>query len=332
MSEEGQFWRGKKVFVTGGTGLIGSYLVKGLVDKGAEVFCLTQELPKGCIFYEFELEKKTTSIFGSVNDKILIETSLEKYDINTVFHLAAQPLVQIALKKPYGTIYTNVIGTLNILEACRNNEGIKRIVIASSDKAYGSHDNLPYDESFALKGDYPYDVSKSCADLIAQSYGKTYGMPIGVTRFSNVYGGGDLNFDRIVPETIKHLILNEPILIRSDGQFSREFFYVKDAARAYIKLAEKIEELGIKGEGFNFGTDKSVKMLDLVDKIKRVSGKENTKIKILNIVKAEIKEQFLSSEKARKVLHWKPEYDLERGLKETYAWYERYFENEKYEK
>ena len=234
------FWRNKKVFVTGGTGFIGTYLVKKLIDEGAEVYCLVHEMLKDCNFVLLGLDKRTNLIYGNLLDFELIKFSLEKNNIDTVFHLAAQPLVQIALKNPAETIRTNVFGTLNILESCRQNNNIKRIIVASSDKAYGTHDELPYEEDFALRGVYPYDVSKSCADLLAQSYGKTYKMPVAITRLSNVYGGGDLNFDRIVPETIKHLLFNEPIIIRSDGKFIREFIYVKDAVAAYIELAEKI--------------------------------------------------------------------------------------------
>lgn len=324
VSKENNFWKGKKVFVTGGTGFIGTYLVESLLKNGAEVFCLTQELQKDSRFYKIGLDKKANLIFGTILDFGLIEGSLEKHQIDTVFHLAAQPLVQIALKLPAETIKVNVIGTLNILEACRL-RGVKRIVVASSDKAYGSHENLPYSEEFALKGTYPYDVSKSCTDLIAQSYGKTYDMPVAVTRFSNIYGGGDMNFDRIIPETIKHILFNEPIIIRSNGLFKREFFYVEDAAEAYLSLAEKIESLNLKGEAFNFGTDKPTTVLDLVKKIIEISGKSDAEIKILDIAKAEIKDQFLSSELARKSLGWKPLYELDEGLKKTYSWYKEHF-------
>ncbi len=319
------FWRDKRVFVTGGTGFIGTYLIKELVDAGAKIFCLVQELPAKSNFTKLGLDKKANMIFGTVLDANLINVTLKKHEIDTVFHLAAQPLVQIALANPFETIQINFMGTLNILEACRVQK-IKRIIIASTDKAYGEQERLPYEEHHPLQGKYPYDVSKSCADLISQGYGKTYDMPIAVTRFSNVYGGGDLNFDRIVPQTIRHIIFDEPILIRSNGKFVREFFYVKDAARAYLKLAENIERLGLKGEAFNFGTDSPVVLLDLVEKIKEISGKSHAEIKILDIVKAEIKDQFLSSKKAREKLGWTPEYDLDRGMKETYAWYKKYFE------
>ncbi|PIN94832.1 sugar dehydratase [Candidatus Pacearchaeota archaeon CG10_big_fil_rev_8_21_14_0_10_35_13] len=322
--ENNRYWKGKRVLVTGASGFKATYLVDELVKREAEVYCLVLEIEKNCNFLRLGLDKKTSIIYGTVLDQNLISTTLEKYNIDTVFHLAAQPLVQVALKIPYETINTNVIGTLNILEACRNNKNIKRIVIASSDKAYGSNKNLPYDETSPLHGEYPYDVSKSCADLIAQSYGKTYNMPIGIYRSSNIYGGGDLNFDRIIPGTIKNLLFNEPILIRSDGQFIREFLYVKDSVNAYLTLARRIEELGLKGDDFNFGTDKPIKIIELVNMIKRVSGMDS-EIKILNTVKAEIKDQYLSSKKAREELSWSNDYELEEGLKETFKWYKEYF-------
>src|SRR3989344_5033561 len=317
------FWPGKKVFVSGGTGFIGTHLVNELIKNGAEVSCLIFEVRKDSSFVKLGLNDKTNLIYGDVLDLELLKLTLEKYGIDTVFHLAAQPLVQIAIKKPIETIRVNILGTLNLLEACRLNN-VKRVIVASSDKAYGSHATLPYDESFPLRGEYPYDVSKSCTDLLAQSYGKSYGMNIGISRSSNVYGGGDLNFDRIVPETIKHILFDEPILIRSNGKFVREFFYVKDAVKAYLTLGEKVVKLNLKGEGFNFGTDKPVQILELVQKIKEVSGR-NAEINILNVVKAEIKNQFLSSGKARRVLGWSSEYELDRGLRETFEWYKNYF-------
>ncbi|MBS3066059.1 GDP-mannose 4,6-dehydratase [Candidatus Pacearchaeota archaeon] len=319
------FWKDKNVFITGGAGFIGTWIIKELVDKGAEVYCLVKEMPKESNFTGLGLDKKVSLIYGDILDINSLKLFFEKYNIDSVFHLAAQPLVQLALKSPLETIETNVMGTLNVLEACRLNPRIKRILIASTDKAYGSSEKLPYDETFPLRGEYPYDVSKSCVDLISHAYGKTYNMPVAITRCSNVYGGGDLNFDRIVPETIKHILFNENISIRSSGKFKREFFYVKDAAHAYVVLAEKIEELGLKGEAFNFGTDKPVVILDLVKNIIDISERKDVKIDILDIAKAEIKDQYLSSEKARKILKWEPKYNLEEGLKETFNWYKEYF-------
>ncbi len=324
MEDYNKFWDKKRVFVTGGTGFIGSYLVNRLVSEGAEVYCLVQEIYKDSNFLRWALDKKATLIYGNMLDFNLINLFLKKNEILIVFHLAAQPLVQVALKKPFETISNNVIGTLNILEASRINN-VEAVIVASSDKAYGIHEKLPYDETCALQGTYPYDVSKSCTDLLAISYGKTYNMNIGISRSSNVYGGGDLNFDRIIPETIKHLLLDEPVIIRSDGKFVREFFYVKDAANAYMKLAEKVIELKLKGEAFNFGTDEPTVIVDLVNKIKEISEKKDAEIRILNEAKAEIKNQFLSSKKARQILGWKPLYSLTEGLKETYKWYKEYF-------
>src|SRR3989344_3942409 len=319
------FWKDKNVFITGGAGFIGTWIIKELVDKGAVVYCLVKEMPKESNFTGLGLDKKVSLIYGDILDINSLKLFFEKYNIDSVFHLAAQPLVQLALKSPLETIETNVMGTLNVLEACRLNPRIKRILIASTDKAYGSSEKLPYDETFPLRGEYPYDVSKSCVALISHAYGKTYNMPVAITRCSNVYGGGDLNFDRIVPETIKHILFNENISIRSSGKFKREFFYVKDAAHAYVVLAEKIEELGLKGEAFNFGTDKPVVILDLVKNIIDISERKDVKIDILDIAKAEIKDQYLSSEKARKILKWEPKYNLEEGLKETFNWYKEYF-------
>jgi len=319
------FWDKRKIFVTGGNGFIGTWLVKQLVEKNAEVHCLVMETNKDNLFNKFSLDRKTHLIFGDMLDKELINLTLNKNNIEFIFHLAAQPLVQIAMKNPYETIKNNIFGTLNILECSRLNSNIKSIVIASSDKAYGSSNKLPYDETFPLKGEYPYDVSKSCTDLVSQAYAKTYNLPLGITRFSNVYGGGDLNFDRIIPETIKHLLFDEEIIIRSDGKFLREFFYVKDAANAYLTLAENVISQKLMGEAFNFGTDEKYMILDLVNKMVKISGKKNAKIKILNIAKAEIRDQFLSSKKAKDLLDWMPKYNIEEGLKETFNWYKDHF-------
>lgn len=322
--QENGFWSEKKVLVTGARGFIGTWIVKELVEKNAKVFCLARELSREDNFARLGLDKKTTLIQGDILNLDFINECFKKYGFDTVFHLAAQPLAQTAMKRPLETIKINVIGTTNILEACRLNPGVERIVISSTDRVYTSDGKPPYDESCQLKGEYPYDVSKACADLISQAYAKTYGLPVAITRCSNIYGGGDMNFDRIIPETIKHILFKEPILLRSDGKFRREFFYVKDAARAYLMLAEKISQLGFRGEAFNFGTDSPISVLELVDKIRQIAG-SSAEIKILNNVKGEIKDQFLSSLKAREKLGWRPEYSLELGLRESIEWYKNYF-------
>ena len=324
VGKSGEFWKGKNVFVTGSTGFKGTWLTKALVDAGAEVTCLAFELPAKSNFVKLGLDKKCNMVFGNIKDIELLKQTFYKYNIDTIFHLAAQPLVQAAYKNPIETFETNITGTWNLLEASRNYGEIKRFVFASSDKSYGVHDKLPYDEDCALKGSFPYDVSKSCADLIAQTYAKTYGLPVVVSRMENIYGGGDLNFDRIIPETIKHILHDEEILIRSDGQFTRGFFYVEDSAAAYMSLAENLESKNLKGEGFNFGYGVPIKIIDIVNMIVKISGKP-AKVKILNEVKAEIRDQYISIKKAEKILNFKPVNGLEKGLEKTYAWYKNYF-------
>lgn len=321
-----EFWQDKNVLVTGGNGFVGTWVVEELLNRGAHVVCLVKEWLEGSNFERLGLARKTTVVFGDLLDLHGTAMALDKHEIDTVLHLAAQPLVQLAIKNPLQTLSVNVMGTANLLDACRHRQDIQRIVVASSDKAYGSSDTLPYEECFPLKGEYPYDVSKSCADLIAQSYAKTYDMPIAITRMSNIYGGGDLNFDRIVPETMKSILSGQDILIRSDGKFSREFFYVKDAARAYVTLAEQIGALKLSGEAFNFGTDERVVILDLVNLIIEVSGKTDAKVQILDTARGEIRDQYLSSKKARRMLGWAPAYTLAQSLKETYDWYKDYFD------
>lgn len=324
VGKSGEFWKDKKVFVTGATGFKGTWLVKALVEAGAKVTCLAFELPVNSNFVNLRLDKKTNMVFGNIKDKELLKQALYKYKIDTIFHLAAQPLVQAALKNPIETFETNIEGTWNLLEVSRLYGGIKRFVFASSDKAYGVHDKLPYDEECALQGSFPYDVSKSCADLLAQTYAKTYDLPVVISRMENVYGGGDLNFDRIMPETIKHILNDEEILIRSDGQFTRGFFYVEDSAAAYMSLAENLESKNLKGESFNFGYGEPIKIIDMVNLIIKISGKP-ADVKILNEVKAEIRDQYLSVKKAKEILGFKPLYGFETGLKETYNWYKNYF-------
>ena len=319
-----EFWEGRKVFITGCSGLIGSWLTKSLIEKGAEVTGLVRDFVPNSNFNKLGLDKKINIVNGDIQDINTVRRAMGEYHTDTVFHLAAQPLVQLAFKDPVSTFKANIEGTWNILDSCRKLD-INRVILASSDKAYGTHEKLPYDETFALNGRFPYDATKTCADVLAQTYFNTYGLPIGITRCGNIFGGGDLNFDRIIPETIKNLIHDKNPVIRSDGQFIREFFYVKDVADAYTTLAENLHKDGVKGEAFNFGSEEPIKIIDLVNKIIEVSGKTNLQPEILNKAKAEIVAQYLTSEKAKRVLNWEPKYNLDKGLKETYEWYNQFF-------
>jgi len=323
------FWKNRSVLVTGATGLLGSWLCNALVEEGASLTCLVRDwVPRSMLLQETTL-KKINIVRGDVRDFYTLERTLNEYEIETVFHLAAQTIVETANRNPRSTFETNIKGTWNLLEACRRVSTVNQIIVASSDKAYGEQKKLPYDESTQLQGTHPYDVSKSCADLIAKSYHITYGSPVCITRCGNFYGGGDLNFNRIVPGTIRSLINNEPPVIRSDGSYIRDYFYIKDAVYAYMLLAEKMAELSISGEAFNFSNEIQVTVLELVNKIISLMGKKHIKPKILGKAKNEIVHQYLSAKKARTVLKWKPKYTLEEGLRETIAWYKQFFAGEK---
>jgi len=254
-----------------------------------------------------------------------MERVLGEYEIDTVFHLAAQAIVPIANRNPVPTFESNIQGTWILLDACRRSSTVKQIVAASSDKAYGSHEHLPYHENVALQGRHPYDVSKSCADLIAQSYAISYGTPVVVTRCGNFFGGGDLNWNRIVPGTIRSILMGQAPLIRSDGSFVRDFLYVEDGAAAYMLLAEKLAaDRGLIGKAFNFSNEVQVTVLDLVRRILSLMQSELVP-DVLGEATNEILRQYLTAAKARKELGWKPLFDLEEGLKKTIDWYREYF-------
>jgi CDP-glucose 4,6-dehydratase len=322
-------WHHKNVFITGCTGLLGSWLTKALVDRGANVVGLVRDNVPRANFLRLGLDRVITVVRGEVENYFLLERIINEYEIDTVFHLAAQTIVTIANRNPIATFETNVKGTWNVLEACRRNQTVKRIIVASSDKAYGEHEVLPYREEAALKGSHPYDVSKSCTDLIALAYGNTYQLPVCVPRCGNFYGGGDLNFNRIVPATIRSVIFNERPVIRSDGTPIRDYIYILDAVEAYLLLAEKMEELPIQGEAFNFSNELQLNVLDMTRKILEIMRRKDLEPVILNEAKGEIKHQYLSAEKARKVLGWKSRYSLEEGLKETVNWYREFFQDDK---
>ncbi|RUR92373.1 GDP-mannose 4,6-dehydratase [Bacillus velezensis] len=319
------FWKNKNVFVTGCTGLLGSCLVKELIDRGANVTGLVRDTVPKSNLYQGEQVKQMNIVQGALEDLDVIERALGEYEIDTVFHLAAQAIVGVANRNPISTFEANILGTWNILEACRRHPLIKRVIVASSDKAYGDQPTLPYDENMPLQGKHPYDVSKSCADLLSHTYFNTYGLPVCITRCGNLYGGGDLNFNRIIPQTIQLVLNGEAPEIRSDGTFIRDYFYIEDAVEAYLLLAEKMEELNLAGEAFNFSNEIQLTVLELVEKILKAMDSD-LKPKVLNQGSHEIKHQYLSAEKARKLLNWTPAHTIDEGLEKTIEWYKAFFQ------
>lgn len=312
---------GKKVLVTGGMGLVGSHLVERLLKEGAKVYCTSRAKDLRSYFYQKGFEKQTAVIDCDLKDVNRVKDIVSKYEIEYIFHLAAQPLVSVALLNPHETFESNIMGTVNVLEAARMSPYIKGVIVASSDKAYGK-ECVDARESQKLAGDHPYDVSKSCADLIAISYYNTYKLPVAVSRFGNIYGPGDLNNNRIVPGIMKSIIQGVPLEIRSNGSFVRDYVYVKDVVDGYVKLAENIETG--KGQAFNFSTGYNFSVLDLINKISGVIGKE-CKYSIVNNQVNEIPFQSLNFEKAEKVLGWQSKYVFEEGIRETYEWYKNHF-------
>lgn len=320
------FWRLRNVFITGCSGFLGYWLTEYLAKEGANVIGLVRDFVPQSSFYRFRLNEKITVVRGGVEDYPLLERILNEYEIDTVFHLAAQTIVEIANRSPLSTFETNIKGTWNVLEACRKTQPlVKRVVIASSDKAYGAQKELPYTEDTPLKGTHPYDVSKTCSDLIAYTFFNTYQLPVCITRCGNFYGGGDLNFNRLVPGTIRSVLYNMPLIIRSDGTPKRDYIYIKDVVHAYITLAENLEQLNLSGEAFNFSSETQLSVLDMTNKILERMGQKNYPVSILNQSKGEIKDQYLSTGKVKKILNWSPQYSLENSLKETIDWYRKFF-------
>jgi len=318
------FWKNRRVFVTGCTGILGSWLTRALVDAGAVVVGLVRDRVPHSNLFRSGTHQRIVQVDGDIVDYALLERALNEYEIEVVFHLAAQPLVRVANRLPVGTFETNVRGTWLLLEACRLSKTVKRIVFASSDKAYGDQAVLPYTEDAPLQGRHPYDVSKSCADLIARAFAYTYEMPIGVTRCGNIYGGGDLNWDRIVPGTMRSVLLGERPVIRSDGSLLRDYLYVDDIVDGYMRLAERLDDVSLHGQAFNFGMDNPKSALQIVEAIIAISDHPELQPLILNEARHEIEKQYLSSEKARRVLGWHPQYSLEEGLRRTLDWYRKY--------
>lgn len=316
------FWKNRNVFVTGSTGLLGSWMTRSLVDAGANVVCLIRDTVPSSELVRSGTIQRVNIVHGDLEDYFTVLRAINEYEVETVFHLGAQTIVGTASRSALSTFESNIKGTWNLLEASRVcSKLVKRVVVASSDKAYGSHPKLPYTEEAPLQGRFPYDVSKSCADLLSISYFETHRLPVGITRCGNLFGGGDLNFSRIVPGTIRSALLGESPIIRSDGKFIRDYFYVEDAVEAYLHFAEQIDRAELHGHAFNFGNEKPITVIELVHKILDVMDARSLEPVILNEASHEIREQFLDCAKARTRLNWRPHYTLEEGLRRAVAWY-----------
>ena len=330
MTRKSGYWLGKRVFVTGATGVVGSWLVRDLVEQSAEVVVLVLDANPQSDLYRSGLINRVTAANGCLEDFAALQRAIVGYEIDTVIHLGAQAIVDVAYRSPLATYETNVRGTWNLLEACRlHSDLVERVVIASSDKAYGEQEQLPYTEDMPLQGRQPYEVSKSCADLIAQSYFCAYGLPVAIARCGNIYGGGDLNWTRIVPGTIRSLYHGESPLIRSDGRYIRDYIYVKDVSSAYLMLAEHMDCADVRGGSFNFSPESRVQVMEIVNKIRHIMQCDDIEATVLNEAKGEIRNQYLSSEKAKRVLRWAPTYALDEGLKETIEWYLAFWRGQK---
>lgn len=324
MSASSSFWRDRPVLVTGATGFLGSALTSELCDRGARVVALIRDHVPDSPLVRSGTVARINAVRGALEDGTTIERAIGEYEVDTVFHLAAQAIVGVAHRNPVGTLKANIEGTWNVLDAARRNGSVRRVIVASSDKAYGEHDVLPYEESHALRGAHPYDVSKSCADLISLSYHRTYGLPVCITRCGNLFGAGDLNFNRIVPGTIRAVHDSQRPVIRSDGSPLRDYIHVRDAVSAYLLLAEAMGDREILGHAFNFGTAQPLSVLEITRKILELMNRPDLEPNVLNEARGEILHQYLSSEKARRILGWQPVASIDSGLKATIGWYREY--------
>lgn len=325
-SRNEKFWLDRPTFVSGGTGLLGGWLVRRLLEARADVVCLVRDWVPHSELIRAKLIDRVKVVRGDVRDQATLERVLGEYEIDTVIHLAAQTIVGIANRNPVSTFETNIAGTWSLLEAARRSPAVKQIVVASSDKAYGEHEQLPYSEDAPLRGNHPYDVSKACADLIAQTYAETWSSPVAVTRCGNFYGGGDLNWNRIVPGTIRSVLRGQRPVIRSDGQSIRDYFYAEDGAAAAMLLAERIaEDASLSGQAFNFSNEIQVTVLKLVDHILKSMGSELEPV-VRDEAANEIRHQYLSADKARRILGWQPLFTLDEGLLLTIKWYTEFLE------
>jgi CDP-glucose 4,6-dehydratase len=321
-------WAHRRVFVTGATGIVGSWLVKRLVGVGAQVAVLVRDWdPQSELVRSGDI-LKTSVINGCLEDYATLERAISQHEADTVFHLGAQPIVSTAFRSPLTTFEANIRGTYNLLEACRVQRSlVTRVVVASSDKAYGHAVALPYTEDMPVNGRHPYDVSKSCTDLLAMTYADTYKLPVSIARCGNIYGGGDLNWSRIVPGTIRSLWLGQRPIIRSNGLFTRDYIYVQDVVNAYLVLAEQCAREGVRGEAFNFSPERSLNVLELTKMIQRLMRREDLEPDVLNQAQGEIVDQYLDASKAATRLGWRAVCPMEEALAETISWYVKFLES-----
>jgi len=316
-------WKDRSVFVTGATGLLGGHLVEALLRAGARVTCLVRDWQPSCLLVQDRLISQCTLVIGELENAELLTRALNENEIDSVFHLGAQTIVGTASRSAHSTWEANVRGTWNLFEACLVcRRLVQRIAIASSDKAYGSHEQLPYTEDMPLLGQHPYDASKACAEIVSRSYALSFGLPLVITRCGNLFGPGDLNFSRLIPGTIWSVLKDQAPVIRSDGTFVRDYFYVRDAVDAYLTAAEAVgQDQTLWGEAFNFGNETPLNVLQVVGQILTQMGRTDLTPQVLNQAAQEIPRQYLDCTKARNRLSWKPGYTLEQGLQETIGWY-----------
>jgi CDP-glucose 4,6-dehydratase len=321
--DQKSFITGKNVLVTGGCGLVGSHLVEELSKQKANVIVSGRSHSPFSYYNYQNLYQSSTWVYADLKSFKRVFDLVSRYEIEYIFHLGAQAIVDTAYYNPLETFHTNIIGTINILEAARLYNKVKAVIVASSDKAYGKS-NKKYQETDPLRGDHPYEVSKSCTDLIANTYYKTYGLPVSISRFGNIYGPGDANFSRIIPGIIKALILDEKLSLRSDGTYVRDYVYVKDVVNGYLTLAENIELA--KGEAFNFSSPDTLSVLELIDRTQNILKKTLT-YEICKTARNEITFQSLDCSKAERVLGWKSQYSISNSLLPTFQWYYNFFFN-----
>jgi CDP-glucose 4,6-dehydratase len=322
------FWSGRRVFVTGCTGIVGSWLTLALVDAGAQVVGLIYDESPRSHLLRSGYDKRIVRTYGTVADYGTIQRIVNQYQPQTIFHLAAQSLVTAAERDPLITLETNVQGTWNILEAARRQKDCPHVVVASTDKAYGDQETLPYKEDIPLRARYPYDVSKNCADIIAASYHHTYGLPVGITRCGNIYGGGDLYWDRIIPSTIRWALRGERPILRSDGTMTRDYMYVQDVVSGYRRLAERLGDPAVQGQAYNFGLDDPRSVIEIVEATLQAAGRPDLEPIVLGTAQHEIQNQYLDAGKAKQMLDWMPQYTLQEGLRETVDWERAYYQGE----